>query len=138
MRRIRYFLRDLLVVRFFVPLRFRVDLFAVLLLAVDFLAAPRLIFVDFPAVFRFVVFFLAVPRLALVERVAFLRFVLFFPAPLLAFVDFLAVPLRALVDLAARGFDVLFEVLVVAISFGSCGYSLGTRLLPAAYLRHPV
>ena len=118
---------DFLAVDLFAVLRLAfVDLVAVLRFVVFFFAAPVLAFVDLEAVLRFVVFFLAVPRLALVDLVAVFRFVVFFFAiPLLALVDFFAVVLRGLVDRAAPVFDLLLEVFLVAISVGSCGYSVG-------------
>ena len=109
-------------------------------LAVFFRAVPVLALVDFLATFRLVVFrlvvfltalvlvlvdFLAVffragPVLVLVDFLAIFRLVVFRAAPALAFVDLVFV-----FDLPAVFRAVVLEVVRVAISVGSCGYSNG-------------
>ncbi|MBT6486737.1 MAG: hypothetical protein HOK71_18975 [Planctomycetaceae bacterium] len=136
-------------VRFLVDLaaevaRFLVDFLAALRFVVFFLAVPvfalvDFLAVDFLAVLRFVVFFLAAPAFALVDFLA----VDFFAVLRLA-VFFLAVPVFAFVDFVAFFFVVrdfvslLFEVLAVAISFGSCGYRLGYPLNPGCFAPAPI
>ncbi len=122
---------DFLAVVLFVPF------FAVVFLAVDFLAVPvralvdRLVLFDFEAVLRLVdffavAFFLAVPDFAFVDLVA-LDFVVDRLAVDLEAPDFLAAPLRDLVDFfavdrvfPAEDFADRFAVDFVAISIGSC------------------